>query len=183
MQAFIVRRLLAVIPTLFFTSIIVFASIRLIPGDVIDLMLAQNDIATGNDRARIEEALGFDQPIYIQYFEWIGNVLQGDLGRSLWQNTPVTQQLADTLPITFELGFLALIVALTVAIPIGIYSAIRQDTPGDYIARSFSLLMLAVPELLARHAGDGIPLGVVAVRRRRWSTRRSSRTRSKILAT
>lgn len=145
MQAFIVRRLLAVIPTLFFTSIIVFASIRLIPGDVIDLMLAQNDIATGNDRARIEAALGFDQPIYIQYFEWMGNVLQGDLGRSLWQNTPVTQQLADTLPITFELGFLALIVALTVAIPIGIYSAIRQDTPGDYIARSFSLLMLAVP--------------------------------------
>lgn len=145
MQAFILRRLLAVIPTLFFTSIIVFASIRLIPGDVIDLMLAQNDIATGNDRARIEAALGFDQPIYIQYFEWLGNVIQGDLGRSLWQNTPVTQQLAETLPITFELGLLALIVALTVAIPIGIYSAMRQDTMGDYIARSFSLLMLAIP--------------------------------------
>ncbi len=145
MQAFIVRRLLAVIPTLFFTSIIVFASIRLIPGDVIDLMLAQNDIATGNDRARIEAALGFDKPIHLQYVEWIGDVLQGDLGRSLWQNTPVTQQLAETLPITFELGILSLLVALSVAIPIGIYSAMRQDTVGDYIARSFSLLMLAVP--------------------------------------
>lgn len=145
MQAFIVRRLLAVIPTLIFTSIIVFASIRLIPGDVIDLMLSQNDIATGNDRARIEEALGFDKPIHVQYFVWVGNVLQGDLGRSLWQNTPVTQQLAETLPITFELGILSLLVALTVAIPIGIYSAMRQDTMGDYITRSFSLLMLAVP--------------------------------------
>jgi peptide/nickel transport system permease protein len=145
MQAFIIRRILAVIPTLIFTSVIVFASIRMIPGDVIDLMLAQNDISTGNDRALIEASLGLDKPIYVQYFVWAGNLLQGDLGRSLWQNTPVTEQLAATLPITFELGFLALIVALSVAIPIGIYSAMRQDTAGDYVARSFSLLMLAVP--------------------------------------
>ena len=145
MQAFIIRRILAVIPTLIFTSVIVFASIRMIPGDVIDLMLAQNDISTGNERALIEASLGLDKPIYVQYFVWAGNLLQGDLGRSLGQNTPVTEQLAATLPITFELGFLALIVALSVAIPIGIYSAMRQDTPGDYVARSFSLLMLAVP--------------------------------------
>lgn len=145
MPSFIIRRLLALIPTLMFTSIIVFASIRLIPGDVIDLMLAQNDISTGNDRERIEAALGLDKPIYVQYFSWMGAALQGDLGRSLWQNVPVTEQLAATLPITFELGFLALVVALTVAIPIGIYSAMRQDTAADYIARSFSLLMLAIP--------------------------------------
>ena len=106
MQAFIIRRILAVIPTLIFTSVIVFASIRMIPGDVIDLMLAQNDISTGNDRALIEASLGLDKPIYVQYFVWAGNLLQGDLGRSLWQNTPVTEQLAATLPITFELGFL-----------------------------------------------------------------------------
>jgi len=117
----------------------------MIPGDVIDLMLAQNDISTGNDRAMIEAALGLDKPIYIQYFVWVVDVLSGDLGRSLWQNTPVTEQLALTLPITFELGFLALLVALSVAIPIGIYSAMRQDSMGDYITRSFSLLMLAVP--------------------------------------
>ena len=145
MRLLIIRRLLALLPTLIFTSIIVFASIRMIPGDVIDLMLAQNDISTGNDRAVIEAALGLDQPIYIQYFVWVVDVLSGDLGRSLWQNTPVTEQLALTLPITFELGFLALIVALSVAIPIGIYSAMRQDSMGDYITRSFSLLMLAVP--------------------------------------
>lgn len=145
MRLLIIRRLLALLPTLIFTSIIVFASIRMIPGDVIDLMLAQNDISTGNDRAVIEAALGLDQPIYIQYFAWVVDVLSGDLGRSLWQNTPVTEQLALTLPITFELGFLALLVALSVAIPIGIYSAMRQDSMGDYITRSFSLLMLAVP--------------------------------------
>jgi peptide/nickel transport system permease protein len=145
MQAFIIKRLLTLFPTLLFTSIIVFASIRLIPGDVIDLMLSQNDISTATDRELIEKALGFDKPIYIQYFSWIGAALTGDLGRSLWQNVPVSEQLAATLPITFELGLLALIVALTTAIPIGIYSAIRQNTAWDYITRSFSLLMLAIP--------------------------------------
>jgi peptide/nickel transport system permease protein len=145
MKAFIIRRLLALLPTLLFTSLIVFLSMRLIPGDVIDLMLSQNDIATGQDRAKIEAALGLDQPMHVQYFEWIGGVMTGDLGRSLWQNVPVTEQLMDAMPITFELGLLALIVAVSVAVPIGIYSAMRQDTAGDYVTRSFSLLMLAVP--------------------------------------
>jgi len=145
LRAYIGRRLLALIPTLFFASLIVFISIRLIPGDVIDLMLAQNDIVTGQDRAKIEAALGLDQPVYIQYFRWIGDALSGDLGSSLWQNVPVTDQLLVSLPITFELGLLALIVALSVSIPIGVYSAMRQDTAGDYVARSFSLLMLAIP--------------------------------------
>jgi len=118
---------------------------RLIPGDIIDLMLAQNDIATGQDRAAIEAALGLNQSLVAQYFSWIGAALTGDLGNSLWQNVPVVDQLAATLPITFELGLLAMIVALSVALPIGTYSAMRQDTAGDYISRSFSLLMLAIP--------------------------------------
>ncbi len=145
MQAYIIRRLLALIPTLFVASLIVFVSMRLIPGDVIDQMLAQNDVATSADRALVEEALGLDQPMYIQYFRWVGGIMRGDLGNSLWHNTPVTTQLAETLPITFQLGLLALVVALTVAVPIGIYSAMRQDTASDYIARSFSLLMLSIP--------------------------------------
>ena len=145
MQAFIVRRLLALAPTLIFASLIVFVSMRLIPGDVIDLMLAQNDVSGGQDRAAIEAALGLDQPVYAQYFRWLGAALQGDLGRSLWRNTPVVEQLAETLPITFELGLLALVVALSVALPVGVHSAMRQDSLGDYAARSFSLLMLAMP--------------------------------------
>ena len=145
MLGYIIRRLLALIPTLFFASIIVFSSMRLIPGDVVDLMLAQNDIATGQDRAAIEAALGLDRSVPTQYFMWLGDVFQGDLGRSLWRNTEVTEQLRARLPITFELGFLALVVALSVAIPIGIYSAMRQDTAGDYVTRSFSLVMLAIP--------------------------------------
>ncbi|HEX7036101.1 MAG TPA: ABC transporter permease [Pseudomonadales bacterium] len=145
MREYVLRRLMAFVPTLLLASLIVFGSMRLIPGDVIDLMLAQNDIATTHDRAAIEAALGLDKPLHEQYVEWLGGVLTGDLGRSLWQNTSVVAQLGETLPITFELGLLALLVSISVAVPIGIYSAMRQDTAGDYLARSFSLLMLAVP--------------------------------------
>jgi peptide/nickel transport system permease protein len=147
MQAYIVRRVLALIPTLFFASLIVFVTVRMIPGDVIDLMLSQNDIgASKMGREQLEKALGLDQPMWIQYGRWMGAILfHGDFGRSLWQNTPVNEQLLQRLPVTFELGLMALIVGLSVAIPIGVYSAIRQDTPGDYVARSFSILMLAVP--------------------------------------
>ncbi len=110
-------------------------------------MLSQNDIgASKMGREQLEKALGLDQPMWIQYGRWMGAILfHGDFGRSLWQNTPVNEQLLQRLPVTFELGLMALIVGLSVAIPIGVYSAIRQDTPGDYVARSFSILMLAVP--------------------------------------
>ena len=147
MQAYIIRRLLALIPTLFFASVIVFVTVRMIPGDIIDLMMSQNDISAGKkDREALQAALGLDQPMHTQYVRWIGAILfSGDMGKSLWQNTPVTEQILQRLPITFELGLLSLIVALTVAIPIGVYSAIRQDTAGDYVTRSFSILMLAVP--------------------------------------
>jgi peptide/nickel transport system permease protein len=147
MQAYIVRRLLALIPTLFFASLIVFVTVRLIPGSVIDLMLAQNDISADKlSRNQLISALGLDKPMWEQYASWIGGILlHGDFGRSLWQSTPVAELLLARLPVTFELGLMALIVALIVAIPIGAYSAVRQDTAGDYIGRSFSILMLAVP--------------------------------------
>lgn len=146
MQAYIIRRLLALIPTLFFASVIVFTTVRLIPGDIIDLMLSQNDISASKmDREVLMEVLGLDKPMWSQYLTWVGNLFQGDMGQSLWQSTPVTERLAERLPVTFELGFLAILIGLTIALPIGVYSAIRQDTAGDYIARSFSILLLAVP--------------------------------------
>lgn len=145
MKTYILRRLLAMVPTLFFASLIVFVSMRVIPGDVIDLMLAQNDVSTSLDREALEAAMGLDQPMASQYVRWAGSALQGDLGQSLWRSTPVTEQILERLPVTFELGLLALVVALSVAVPIGILSATRQDSTLDYTARSFSLVMLAIP--------------------------------------
>ena len=147
MQAYVVRRVLALVPTLIFASLIVFVTVRLIPGDVIDLMLSQNDISAGKmSRDQLMQALGLDRPLAEQYLRWVGAILlHGDLGNSLWQTTPVVDQLLQRLPVTFELGAMALLIGLSIALPIGIYSAIRQDTLGDFVARSFSILLLAVP--------------------------------------
>ena len=147
MRAYILRRLMALLPTLVLASIIVFVTVRLIPGDVIDLMLSQNDVsADKKTRDDVIAALGFDRPMWQQYLRWVSAiVLHGDLGKSLWQGTPVTEHLLARLPVTFELGAIAMGVGLLIALPIGIYSAVRQDTAGDYLARSFSILLLAVP--------------------------------------
>lgn len=147
MQGYVIRRLLALIPTLIFASFIVFITVRMIPGNIIDLMLSQNDVSAAKQtRAQLEVALGLDQPIYTQYFRWIGALIfHGDLGKSLWSNTSVMEQIVQRLPVTFELGAMALIVALIVGIPIGVYAALKQDTIGDYILRTVSILALAIP--------------------------------------
>jgi peptide/nickel transport system permease protein len=147
MYAYILRRLLALLPTLFFASVIVFVIVRMVPGDVVDLMLSQNDIsANALTREQLLRSMGLDKPLWEQYLIWTSRILlHGDLGQSLWQNVPVLELVVSRLPATFSLGLMALMVALSVALPIGVYSAIRQDTAGDYVARSFSILMLAVP--------------------------------------
>lgn len=147
MQGYIFRRILALIPTLLFASFIVFLTVRLIPGNIIDLMLSQNDVSASKaTREQLEATLGLDTPIYIQYFKWIGALLfNGSLGNSLWTNTPVMEEILHRLPVTFELGFLGLLVSLIVGIPIGVYAALKQDTMGDYFLRTLSILALAIP--------------------------------------
>lgn len=146
MHGYLVRRVLALVPTLLFATIIVFVTVRLVPGDVIDLMLSQNDVGAREvSREQLERTLGLDQPVHVQYFRWLAALARGDLGRSLWHDTPVAEEVLTRLPITFELGIMAIVIALAIAVPIGIYSAMRQDTPGDYVARSASILALAMP--------------------------------------
>ena len=147
MQGYVIRRILALIPTLFFASLIVFIIIRLMPGNIIDLMLTQNDVsASKQTREQLEAALGLDKPIYIQYFRWAGAlVFQGSLGNSLWTSTPVMDDILHRLPVTFELGLMALVFAMIIGIPVGVYAALRQDTLGDYTLRTISILLLAIP--------------------------------------
>ncbi len=147
MRAYIIRRLLALIPTILFATLIVFVVIRVIPGDIIDQMISQHDISDQEvTRKTIEKALGLDVPIHVQYLRWMKNIfLQGDLGNSLWKDTKVTEEVMARLPVTFELSLVAFIFSLILAIPIGVYSAIRQDTAGDYAGRTISILGIAVP--------------------------------------
>ncbi len=148
MRGYIIRRLLLILPTVFLATLMVFFVVRLIPGDIIDLMLAENPVGTTGDvtRQALEHDLGLDIPIHVQYVSWLGDIfLHGDLGDSLWTSSSVTEEILSRLPVTFELGLMALVVALLIAIPIGVYSAIRQDTVGDYVGRSFAILCIAVP--------------------------------------
>jgi len=163
MRAYIIRRVLLMIPTMFIVSLVIFFMIRLIPGNIIDSIVAQQagglgvaGFGTADFRAALEEVLGMNVPIPIQYGRWIGvvpgtdgsfsGIFQGNLGNSLWQeNMPVTELISEKLPVTFELGLMAFIIAQLIALPIGIYSALRQDTWGDYITRSFAIMCIAVP--------------------------------------
>ena len=147
MSAYLTRRLLLLIPTLFLLSILVFLSVRFLPGDVIDLMVARMMGYGGDiDREAVERMLGLDMPVYVQYGRWIGNIfLHGTLGESLFGGWSVEERLFDRLPITLELGVMAILIGLVIALPVGIYSAIRQDTVADYTGRILAILGLATP--------------------------------------
>jgi len=145
MRAYIIRRGISIIPTLFLVTLFVFFSVRLIPGDAIDLMIEEQQGVETISREEIEHMLGLDLPIHVQYGDWMLGVVRGDLGTSVWTKRSVTQVIVNRLPVSFELGIIALLIALGISIPVGIYSAIRQDTGGDYLARSFAIACIALP--------------------------------------
>ena len=137
-----------VIPALLILSILVFLSVRFIPGDVIDVMVSRLAFlgVGGVDREALEQMLGLDQPVYVQYGRWMGGILlHGTLGDSLMGDWSVEEKILGRLPVTIELGLLAIVIGLVIALPVGIYSAIRQDTAFDYVGRSVAILGLATP--------------------------------------
>ena len=147
MRDYLFKRVLLVIPTLLLISVVVFLIMRLMPGDIVDSIM-QRVIARGGtvDREAIERAFGLDVPIHVQYGRWIGDIfLHGSLGDSLRSGQPVTREIFSRVGLTFELGLFAIVTALLLGLPIGVYSAYRQDTLGDYLGRSIAIVLLAVP--------------------------------------
>jgi len=144
MQRYILRRLLLLIPTLLVVSVVIFGMVRAVPGDVVSILLGegQQDPA---DRAEMEQKLGLDGPLHVQYFRWLGNVAQGDLGESIFTGKDVKQDLREKFEITAVLAIESSVIAMLIAFPIGILATIRQDTIIDYAARSFGLLGLSLP--------------------------------------
>ena len=119
---------------------------RFIPGDVIDVMQGRLGGMGRLDREALEQMLGLDQPVYVQYGRWLGDILlHGSLGRSLMGDWAVEERIIGRLPVTIELGVMAIVIGLLIALPVGIYSAIRQDTAADYMGRSIAVLGLATP--------------------------------------
>ena len=159
MRAYAIRRLFLIIPTLVIITMLVFLLVRFIPGDVIDMMLAQMSEQSGMGAELtadyLRSAMGLDQPVHIQYGRWMGflpqetgefhGIFQGWLGESLWRNKPVLTELVERLPVSIELGLISMITGWALAMPIGIYAALRQDTALDYTFRTLAIVMMSVP--------------------------------------
>ncbi|MBI4495594.1 MAG: ABC transporter permease [Deltaproteobacteria bacterium] len=144
MLQYVARRLLLMIPTIFLISLMVFFLVRLIPGDTV-MMLLENASLGERDVEAYRAKLGLDRPVYVQYGVWITDVVRGDLGASLWSRQPIAKEILQRLPVTAELGAFAMFFSLLMAVPIGVVSAVRQDTWADYVSRSLAILGLAVP--------------------------------------
>jgi peptide/nickel transport system permease protein len=141
---YVVRRIALAIPTLVLVSVIVFAMMRLMPGDVATRMVEGHAYAP--TLAALRHDLGLDRPMHVQYLEWIGGiVLRGDLGHSYWTRQPIIEEFSRRFPVTLELALLTILVSVVIGVVVGIVSAVRQDTASDYIGRILAILALSVP--------------------------------------
>jgi peptide/nickel transport system permease protein len=140
---YILRRVLLLIPTLLLVSFFIFSIIRLLPGDVVVMMISEQGYA--DDEAELRKALGLDKPLIVQYLVYMKNVLSGDLGKSLWSGKPVTEELVRRVPTTLRLGLMALFWTILMGVPIGVLSALYQDRWSDYLLRSTAIGGLSIP--------------------------------------
>jgi len=145
MTKYLVNRLLTMMVSLFGVTVIVFLLIRLIPGTIVEQMLGTEALTSYETIASLRRYFGLDQPIYVQYWEWITRVLQGNLGISWRTAMPVLQFIFSRLPVTIELTFIAILVAIFIGMPAGILSALKQNTWLDSLARLVALTGLSVP--------------------------------------
>lgn len=149
MKTYIIKRSFLFVPTLIIVTVLVFAILRVVPGDPAVLILGGeegDDDYTQEQLDALRAKLGTDKPIYIQYIRWVGNMLQGDFGTSyFYEGDKVIDDIKHRLPVTIELGLMSLIMASIVAIPLGVLSAIKQDTIGDYVTRVITIMGIALP--------------------------------------
>jgi peptide/nickel transport system permease protein len=146
MWNYLTRRALQGLLVLFLVSFLVFSLVHILPGDAILMQLDQAAAPTPENLERARQELGLDRPFLQQYRTWMGGVLRGDLGYSLTSHRPVSQELLKRVSLTSHLAVMSLIIALLIALPIGVLSAVRQDTTADYLGRLFAILGLSLPD-------------------------------------
>jgi len=143
MREYLLKRMLLMVPTLFLVTIFVFLMVHLLPGDTVLQMLEGDAYADTVEALRRE--LGLDRPMHLQYLEWMGRLLQGDLGRSLWTKESILLEYARRFPVTIELALLTVIVSVTFGVGVGVLSAVRQESWLDYGGRVVAIMALAMP--------------------------------------
>ncbi len=151
MRQYALKRIALIIPTVLLVSIIVFTVMRLLPGDPALVILSEGDAAfTQQELEDLRKQLGTNRPIAIQYVEWIGGLVQGDLGTSISRfGQPVSKLVGERIPRTLELAVLAIIIAVVFAVPLGVISAIKPDSPIDYLSRVITLVGISIPTFFA----------------------------------
>ncbi len=145
MTGYMIRRFLLMILTLFGMSVLIFVMLRLVPGNISDILFDSAGFVDPAEKARLEAELGLDQPILVQYWQWISGLLQGDLGYAYVSEQPAIDEIAPRIPITAKLAGLALFFSVIFGVPLGVISAVRQDTWLDYTLRVVSLSGLSLP--------------------------------------
>ena len=148
MQTYIIRRLLLFIPTILLITLVVFLFLRIIPGDPALLRLSGvmgSGTYTQEELDNLRHELGTDRPIHVQYGRWIWDMLHGDMGKSFTYRTEIVDLLSLRIPLTLELCILGILISFVIAVPLGIVSALAQDSPFDYLARVITLAGLSIP--------------------------------------
>ena len=146
MRTYITRRVLHGLLVLWLVSLVIFSLVRILPGDAVIMQLDQAAAPTPEALTRARQELGLERPFLAQYRTWISGVVQGDLGRSLITRRPVTQELLRRINLTSHLTVMSVIVALLIALPVGVLSAVKQDTMSDYVGRLLAILGLSLPD-------------------------------------
>jgi peptide/nickel transport system permease protein len=145
MKTFLVHRLLLTCVTLFGMSVLIFVLLRLAPGNIVDILFESAGYVDPSDRKVIEKELGMDRPYHVQYLTWMGGLLQGDLGKSYRLERKAIDVIAPRIPVTLQLAFWAIMVSVLLGVPVGVISAVKQDTWIDYVVRIVSLSGLSMP--------------------------------------
>lgn len=145
MGAYLTRRFLLMTLTLFGMSVLIFVMLRLVPGNVADILVDSAGIVNPDEKARIVRDLGLDRPIFDQYMHWIGGLVRGDLGFAFISERPAIEEIAPRIPISAKLAGLALFFSVILGVPLGVISAVRQNTAFDYFLRVVSLSGLSLP--------------------------------------
>ena len=164
MRQYAAKRIGLFIPTVLLVTVIVFVVMRLIPGDPALAILSADDAAyTEQELQELRVELGTDRPIVVQYFDWMSGLLRGDFGTSFWWNGPVMDRLGERIPVTIELAILGIALAVVCAVPLGVLSAIKPDSPIDYVSRVFTLVGISIPTFFS-----GILLTLILIRAFGW---------------
>ena len=149
MRRYAIKRVLVGIPTVFGAALLIFIIMRVIPGDVAVLILIggaeEEEQIREEDLQALRAQLGLDKPLPVQFLTWMVDLARWDLGESLWTRQPITDLITRRFPLTIQLAFMAIVISWTVAVPVGIISALKQDTALDYIPRFISIIGLATP--------------------------------------